>query len=351
MDGVILSTPSALRGLGTYIRAVVSGLAEHPDFTVEVLAPAGTPLPVGVRLRPVRRQLPVFANFYEQSLKLPWDIEKCTADVFHSPALDPPRRCRMPWVQTLHDVIPMEFSHRNHVVRRRMWKTRGKRMRDASRVIAISRHTADGGIRLLGLDPDMIEVVHHGVDPAFRPPESRSQPSPPFVLFVGGYGPHKGFAEAFAVIGQLAAEGLPHRLKVVGDAPARIARRLASAGGDRVDVVGYVEDRDLRTLYQEADLLAMTSRYEGFGLPVLEAMASGTPVVAFDNSALPEVVGGAGLLVPDGDTRAFARVAKRVLTEPDEWAELAAAGVERASDFSWERSIRAHADIFRDIAG
>jgi glycosyltransferase involved in cell wall biosynthesis len=306
VDGVLLSAPSSLRGLGTYIRAVIEGLATTPGFSVEVLSTSTLSTPGNVNQRIVHRRLPPFANFYEQSVRLPGDIDKSDADVFHSPALDPPRRLTMRWVQTLHDVIPLVFAHRKHAVRRLMWRTRGARMRQADRVIAVSRYTADTGVRLLGIDPSRIEVVHHGVDPTFRPPHTRAQDGRPFVLFVGGYGPHKGFSEAFDVIRRLETGGLPHRLSVVGHMPSRAATRLAAEGGDRVDVLGYVSDRDLRTLYQQADLLAMTSRCEGFGLPVLEAMASGTPVVAFDNTALPEVVGEAGTLVRDGDVAAFA---------------------------------------------
>src|SRR5207237_9291849 len=108
---------------------------------------------------------------------------------------------------------------------------------------------------------------------------------------------------------------------------------------DLVDGVGYVDD--LAALYRQAAVLVVTSRHEGFGLPVVEAMASGTPVVAFTNSALPEVVGDAGLLVPDGDVDAFARAVCSLLDDEATRSELARRGVTRAQRFSWETTAAA----------
>jgi glycosyltransferase involved in cell wall biosynthesis len=356
VDGITLSVPASLRGLGTYVRALVPRLAAQPDFRVHALvANSNSGLPATISAIRVRRRLPSMLQFIEQSLVLPGDIEQCHADVFHSPAIDPPRRSPIPWVQTLLDVTPIAFSHREFVLRQQLWRARGARIRRAAAVIAISRHSADDGIRHLGLDREKVHVIHLGVDAGFTRPAVRVQPEVPYLLLVSGYGPHKGFAEAFAVMSRLADDGLPHHLKVVGGIAPRVQRRLARLAArtghqDRIHLLGHVTAEDLRRLYSQAALVPITSRYEGFCLPAVEAMASGTPVIAFSNSALPEVVDDGGVLVPDGDVPAFVAAAKRVLTIPQYWDELSDAGVARATCFDWGRSADAHAEVFRSVA-
>ena len=122
----------------------------------------------------------------------------------------------------------------------------------------------------------------------------------------------------------------------------------ASRRPDRVEVAGYVDD--LAGTYRGADALLMTSRCEGFGFPVLEAMACGTPVVAFANSSLPEVVGDAGMLIADGDLDAMASAVQRVLGDADVRGELVERGLERAARFRWEDTIEAYALLLRSVA-
>jgi glycosyltransferase involved in cell wall biosynthesis len=355
VDAVTLSVPSSLRGLGTYVRALVPRLAQLQDFRVHALVAGASPLPATVHAVPVRRRLPTVLQFIEQSIVLPGDIDRVGPTLFHSPAIDPPRRASVPWVQTLLDVTPVAFPHREFRARRRLWMVRGRRIRSAAAVIAISQHSADDGIRLLGLDPRRIHVVHLGVDPAFKRAAAPTQPDRPFLLFVSGYGPHKGLEEAFAVIESLARQGLPHHLKVVGAATSRVQHRLRAmadltAHPERIELLGHVSGGELQSLYHLAAVTIITSRYEGFCLPAVEAMASGSPVVAFDNSALPEVIGSGGVLVPDGDVCAFAAAVRQVLTNSRYRAELSDAGAARASRFDWDRSTDMHAEVFRDVA-
>ena len=171
---------------------------------------------------------------------------------------------------------------------------------------------------------------------------------------VGEYGANKGYAEAFAAIGAIAEAGLPHRLKVAG----RLApwwepsvRRLLDAAPrpDLVDVCGYVDD--LVGLYRGAAALLMTSRHEGFGLPVAEAMACGTPVVAFANSSLPEVVGDGGTVVADGDVGALVVAVEPLLRDPAAREAVSACVLQRASSFSWERCVDVDVDVLRAAAG
>jgi glycosyltransferase involved in cell wall biosynthesis len=173
------------------------------------------------------------------------------------------------------------------------------------------------------------------------------------VLVVNEWSQRKGYPEAFAAIAGLADLGLPHALRVAGHiAPEKAAQisvlRAAAPRPDRVELLGYVPD--LPALYQAASVFIGTSRYEGFGLPALEAMACGTPVVAFDNSATTEIVAGGGVLVPDGDVAALVGAVHRIIEEPSWAAEMSERGLARAAEFSWAKSAALHAEIIRSVA-
>jgi glycosyltransferase involved in cell wall biosynthesis len=353
IDATGLGDGSEYRGIGTYLRQLLAGLTAADGLSTTALVHPGTQLPAGISAAPIRRIAPGRFRATEHDLILPFDLRRQPADVFHSPANSPPRRSHAPWVQTLHDLIPLLFADPDLAAERRRWHRSRDRYKNASAVIAISRHTADTGISTLGLDPKRVEVVPHGVGEEFRPGAEPSQIAPPYLLLVGEYSRRKGYSEGFAVVGGLAERGYPHLLHVTG----RIAPWLeGSVQGvvaqaprpERVQLLGFVDD--LVSQYQGASALLMTSRYEGFGLPVLEAMACGTPVVAFANSAVTEVVGDAGLLVPDGDVPAMTAAVRSVLDDPARHADLVARGLERARSFSWERSVTHHLEIYRAVA-
>ena len=355
VDARSLSTASLHRGIGVYLRALLPRLARACDLDVAALATSGTELPAGVRAVPMRRSAPGRLEHLEHALRLPRDLRRTRHDVFHSPATEPPRATPGPWVQTLLDVIPLEIDVPEFRRERRRWRQRAQSIRGADAVITPSRHSADAGIRLLGLAAAKVHVVPLGVSSAFRPATTRTA-APPTLLYVGEYGPHKGYAEAFAVIARIAEAGLPHRLVVVGRiapwiAPVVEAEVRRSPRPDRIELAGYVSEPELVALYQQADALVVTSRAEGFGLPVVEAMACGTPVVAFANSSLTEVVGGAGELVDDGDVDAFADRLSGVLRHGDRRHELSEAGLQRARDFDWDTCATTHAEILRAVAG
>jgi glycosyltransferase involved in cell wall biosynthesis len=222
----------------------------------------------------------------------------------------------------------------------------------AHTVIAVSRFCADHGISQLALDPQRIHVVYHGVSERFRVRAPCAPAEPPYFLFVGEYSPTKGHAEAYEVIGRLADRGAPHSLKVVGrivpwtEDPMRAAV-AKSRRPDRIELLGYQQD-GLADLYRRASGLLITSRYESFALPAIEAMASGIPVVAFDNSALPEIIAHGGAMVTDGDVEAMADVLWQIVTNATLDQELRRRAIDRAGAFSWGRTAEEHAAIYRD---
>jgi glycosyltransferase involved in cell wall biosynthesis len=359
VDAWHLGGHSANRGIGTYLRGILPILGGTPGLDLVGLAEDETVLPDGVRFRRIRRWAPGRFAQREHELRLPIDLARAAraadADVVFSPADDPPARCRRPWVQMLHDLIPLVVDDPAMAGPAQRWKRIGPRLRDADAVCTNSRCSADDAVRLLGVDPDRIHVIPLGVDPRYRPADQDAQPreGPPTILYVGEYGPHKGFAEAFAVAAAVAEAGLPHRLAMVGYLapwyePTVRGLLAASPRPDRVDLLGYVDD--IVATYQQADALIVTSRYEGFCLPVLEAMACGTPVVAFANSALPEVVADAGILVERRDVDAFAEALVGLLRDPSAQRAAVTRGLAHARSFTWERCASAHAKVLTSVA-
>jgi alpha-1,3-rhamnosyl/mannosyltransferase len=358
VDAWHLGGASANRGIGTYLRGVLPRLATDPALEVLALVPPEAAPPDGVSVRTARSYAPPRFAQREHDLRLSFDLARIARsdaiDVVLSPADDPPRRCRVPWVQMLHDVIPLAVDDPTFASEAARWRRIGPRIRSAAAVCVNSQCTARDATRLLGIDSQRIHVAPLGVDAVFHPPSLREPTTPPHILYVGEYGPHKGFAEAFAAIGRIADAGLPHELHMVGRlAPwheTTVRSLLAHAPHpERIVLRGYVDD--LPGAYGRADALIVTSRYEGFGLPALEAMACGTPVVAFDNSALTEVVGAGGVLVPDGDVDALARSVQLLLTDDHEHDETSERGLAHAREFTWERCAAVHVDALLAAAG
>jgi glycosyltransferase involved in cell wall biosynthesis len=356
VDGDPLGRGSAYRGMGTYARHLVSGLGADPSMDLAVIAGRRVQLPAGVAKQRALRVAPDRWAEREHDLLLPFDIARSSAQVFLSPSNHPPRSSRFPVVQTLYDVYPLADPTAPEFERSR-WRQRRDRWRRLEAVVAISEFTADVGSAALGIERSRITVIPPGVDSAFRPPDPEHPPlpgSPPYLLLVGEYDPRKRHALAFEVIGRLAPDR-PLVLKVAGQVArwnvADITALVnAAPRSDRIELLGYVPRAELISLYQGAGAVLITSSYEGFGFPALEAMACGAPVVAFGNTATSELVQGAGILVPDGDVSAMTEAVKSLLDDDDARARLSAAGVARAQEHTWARSIELHAQVLRRTA-
>ena len=363
IDGRALEGHSGVRGIGTYLRGLLGGLSGlGVTGGVDLLLHRGRALPdearrLGVagsasvpgvkrRLQPVLDPLLVIPALRGHTL-------------YHAVEWAQPLRSRIPVVVTVHDLIPFLFPDWYPWLRReRLLALR--QLRHADAVIAVSRCTADDAVRLGRVDPRRITVVHHGVGPAHRPAGEDTVERVlaaravrrPYLLAVGTHDDRKRI-EVVARVAAQARSDHGAELVIVGDqgvyAP-RVAAAVAAAGiAGSTRMLGFVDAAELAALYTAAGCVVYPSAYEGFGLPLLEAMACGAPVAAFRNSALPEVAGDAALLVEDGDAAAMAAAVSWLLGEPAERERRAAAGRDRAAGFTWARSAAAHLDVYRRL--
>ncbi len=228
-------------------------------------------------------------------------------------------------------------------------------------MLADSENTKKDLIELLNVAPERITVVPAGIEPRFCPvrdpvklAEVRARYKLPewFILMVGTIEPRKNLSRLLTAYGRLRRQtGLPHALVIAGKAGwlyQGVYDQVAKEGlTDHVLFPGFVDDADLPALYTLADLLAFPSLYEGFGLPPLEAMACGTPVVTSDNSSLPEAVGSAALLVNAEDTDGLTEAMARVLCDANLGVRLADMGRTQAARFTWPEAAHRLLDAYR----
>jgi glycosyltransferase involved in cell wall biosynthesis len=339
-----LQGPSAARGVGTYAGGLLQGLISagfdsHLTLLLDVAFPEPQLPAGGYRLAGSKRRYHGQLSAYEEAVALGSDLQRIGPDIYHAIDLRLPGRSPCALIVTLHDLIPWAWGGpRMRGERFRFWL--GKRLlKRADAVLAVSQATADDAVRLGGLDPQRIRVVHEAADPVFSPRpgaadrvRERWRLEPGYLLFVGALDARKdpaGLLRAWAA----AKQALPQLPLVIAGAPSRQAPPTMPGA----TMIGRVDSLELADLYGAAGCLVFPSRYEGFGLPCLEAMACGCPVAAYRNSSLPEVVNGAGELVADGDADALGRAAAELSADPQRTRR---AGLERAKAFSWRKTAR-----------
>jgi glycosyltransferase involved in cell wall biosynthesis len=263
-------------------------------------------------------------------------------------------------VVTLHDLAFLLYPATHTAASRAYYAASGESVRHAERVIAVSQRTASDAVRLLGVDPARMRVVPEAAAPGFGPRDdiafqavaSRLSLDPrPYALFVGTLEPRKNvplLLEAFTRVRQ----EVDAQLLLVGgrgwlDAP--IFEAHARSGlGDAVQFLGSLEQNELATLYSHASVFVLPSLYEGFGLPVLEAMACGAPVVCSNAGPLPEVAGNAAVLLPPDDPTPWADAMLRLLTDARLANAMREQGFLRATMYSWDRAALATREVYRE---
>ena len=285
------------------------------------------------------------------------------SDLYHATEHLLPRLAR-PTVLTVHDLIFEAFpQHHTWTNRAFLQVAMPLFVRAASAIIAVSHQTRRDLMARYATPERKIRVIYEGIDDRFSPigppavarirQQYASGPDRPYLLMVGTLEPRKNHATAMRALARLKQAGHPHRLLVCGGKGwlfEPVAALVAELGltGD-VTFAGRVPDEDLPALYAGADALLLPSLYEGFGFPVLEAMACGTPVVCADSSSLPEVAGNAALLVPPTDDEALAAAVDRILTEPGLADELRRRGSVQAARFRWEKCAAETVEVYKEL--
>jgi glycosyltransferase involved in cell wall biosynthesis len=292
---------------------------------------------------------------------------KQRVDILHQPCFSTPIFYRGKVVVTIHDLISVFFGHNIPFWSRQFF---GKWMpftyRFADHLIAVSEHTKKDAIRVLGIPEDKITVIHEAADECYRVITDEKQIAAvrkkydlgddPFILHVGTLEPRKNLpflVRAFAIAKQ--QNNLQAKLVITGkkgwyyEGLFQLVDELKLQ--QEVIFTGYVDGDDIPALYNAAKIFAFPSLYEGFGLPPLEAMASGTPVISSNTSSMPEVIGDAGVLLPPEDESQWAAAIVDLLTDEKKWELHRKKGLIQAKRFSWERCAAETVAVYEKVAG
>ncbi len=370
LNAQLLSGAAGYRSAG--IHRYIAELLYHlpladPETAYTAFAPRSSPHTGGVPVRSTRwpTARPIARIVWEQVFQ-PALVARERLDVLHGLAFVSPLIRPCPTVVTVHDLsfelFPKLFHNANGVYLRLLTRLS---CRGAARIIAVSESTRADVARYYGVPGERIVTIAHGVSPNFYPRSeaelaefrrARGLPDP-FVLFVGTLEPRKNLTVLIEAFGQVISQDTARscRLKLVlaggkGWYYEQIFATIERLGlKDRVVWAGYIPEGDLPLWYNAADVFAFPSRYEGFGMPILEAMACGTPTVTSTASSLPQIAGDAALSVCPEDVGAWADALQRVLSSAALRQELRAQGIARAAQFTWEETARRTAGVYRQI--
>jgi glycosyltransferase involved in cell wall biosynthesis len=355
-------------GIGTYVRNLALGLSRIDDGSEYVLLcrpdDEGFVASLGSRFRPIMERAGNYS--LREQFSVPLALQRARVDLFHAPhyVVSPLTRC--PFVVTIHDCIHLRFPE---YLPNRMAPVYAHQMmalsaRRARRILTVSQASKRDILHYFGVPPTKVEVIYNALDERLADPPSaddlervrqRFLLTAPFVLYTGNIKPHKNLdrlIEAFALV-RRQTDNL--KLLIIGDAISKYPnlRRLVHRHQLHRDVrfLGFVPDATLAALYRMAAVFVFPSLYEGFGLPPLEAMASGTPVITSNVSSLPEVVGDAALLIDPLRPDQIAAAIQRILSDDALRADLVRRGRERARAFSWDRSVARVRDVYAELVG
>ena len=354
-------------GIGTYIRNLLRQLARIDRDTEYVLLcrepDVGIAAQLGPNFRGVVEPSPNYS--LREQIHIPWVLRREQPDVYHAPhyVLPPAIRCRS--VVTIHDCIHLMFPQYlpNRVAyayaRASMWAA----ARRSNRILTVSEASKRDILHLFNVKPEKIVVVYNAIDEHFSATPSdehvarireRYQLDHKFVLYVGNIKPHKNLVRLIEAFSQLRRTHDDLKLLIIGDEISKLPALRRAVHRHKlhkhVRFLGYLKDDTLTVLYRLASVFVFPSLYEGFGLPPLEAMASGTPVVTSNVSSLPEVTGDAAVLVDPYDVESIEEGMRRILDDPKLAEELRLKGLTRAREFSWERSVEKTQKVYREVA-
>jgi glycosyltransferase involved in cell wall biosynthesis len=370
------------RGIGRYAKNLLTAmtqLADPPEL--ELLVQANLPDPgllddlprlstgYAPAWLPIGKRIISHHGLARRAMAGPWREGKVVHFLSH---LDSPCRVEPRTVVTVHDLIAQKlaklYGQGKSGARFRLERWLETRcLYGAAAIIAVSQCSKDDLVDLYGIPAQRITVIHEAADPGLQPVQDVDarrramerhglDSATPFFLYLGGIDQRKDLGTLLAALAELKDRGLDFALalagKISGDKqyPTLIAEIERQGLKDRVRQLGFVPDADLPALFSACAAFVFPSLYEGFGLPPLEAMACGAAVVAVDASAVPEVVGRAGILVPPGQAGVLGQALEGILTNPELAGELKEQGRRRAGLFSWSRAAAETLEVYREVA-
>ncbi len=349
---------AARTGVGRYIIGLLQGLGALPvpgsagsgsDFSFRPLFAPLHPAPAARRLL---KLLPGAYALAEASRAAILERERRRGLTLYHETNHAAPRFRGPVVLTIHDLSTLLHPETQEKARvRHFARALLARARDAERIIVPTEAIGREVVEHLFVEPERVRRIHHGIDARFTPAQS---PQSGLLLYVGALDPRKGLLTLLDAYDALPARlARAHPLVLAGPddrASPELRRRLCARRDGSVILSGYLSDQALLALYRGAAALCLPSLYEGFGLPLAEALACGLPAIASDDPALLEVSAGAALHFPRGDAQALSLALARVLEDPALRDELAGRGPQRAREFSWARCAQEHLAVYREAA-
>ncbi|MBN1641999.1 MAG: glycosyltransferase family 4 protein [Anaerolineae bacterium] len=353
-------------GIGRYAASLAAhvGQAAQPGEEVVLLRPAGggarwaASIPGAGELRSLQVAASPFS--LRQQWMVPRLLRQARVELYHSAYYLMPYAPGVPTVLTMYDLIPLVLPEYASARARLLFRwTAALGMRASARVIAISEATQRDLLRLFRIPAHKVTVIPLAADPAFAPQTAQAVARvreryglpPRYVLYLGSNKPHKNLVRLVEAWAQL--QPREETLVVAGAWDPRYPQARAHAAalelGDAVRFLGPVPERDLPVLYSGASLFVFPSAYEGFGLPVLEAMACGAPVACSRSSSLPEVAGEAAAYLDLGRQGSMAETMGAVLDDPERRAQMRERGLARAAMFSWARTAQETLALYREV--
>lgn len=294
-------------------------------------------------------------RFLWTQIVLPWLLWRVGARVLLSPNHEVIFVCPCPQVAVIYDLLPLFYPEQYPNLRFYFRYILPWALKRVQFVAAGSENTKKDLINHYNIQPSKIIVIYPGVDKAqFHPFPRESPPPSPYILYVGSQFPYKNLVRLVEAYSDLARKGFPHMLVMAGKKDPRHYSELKSKITElsleaRVRFVDYISKEELPRLYAQADLFVFPSVYEGFGLPVLEAMACGTPVVASRAGSIPEVVGDAAVLFDPRDVPEMAAAMEAVLGDPARRKAMRQKGLERAQRFSWRGTAEMILEVLQKV--
>lgn len=360
---------SAKRGIGTYVNGLMEGLLaigiESPE--IQCLTMAGYDVPEWakhLRCYPIQRinvdwNLPAWL---EESAKLRGELSRLHYDVYHHTSQFIPPLFPHPTVLTMHDAIPILFPHGISRWEKLLFRLSYFGAHRAREIITVSMCSKSDLARVFRLAPDHITPIYHGVNQGLSPYPNEStenislfarlklDPASIFVLYAGGGEPRKDMPfllNAFSLVRQRWSD---LRLIIAGSPEFhQTTRKLAESMGimESLRFTGHASNQELATLYSKAFAYLQPAKYEGFGLPPLEAMSLGCPVIARNNSSLPEVLGDAAMYLSDDTPQAMADLIIHLREHSESRKQAIVAGLEQARRFTWEETARQTTQVYK----